>query len=72
MYYTPYCSRAWVLIVRLFSSAADQFPLDVQEAEEKFDLALIATLEIDVVPQLGDARVPDSVIVCYLHCNTYG
>ena len=36
--------------------------MDVQEAEENFDLALIASLEIDVVPQLGDPRVPDYVV----------
>lgn len=45
------------------SSVADQFSLQVQEAEEKFDLALIATLEIDVIPHLGDSRVPDAIIV---------
>ncbi|KAH8105097.1 hypothetical protein BXZ70DRAFT_887449 [Cristinia sonorae] len=44
-------------------SAADSFPLDVQEAEENFDLALIASLEIDVVPHLGDSRVPDDAVV---------
>ena len=36
--------------------------MDVQEAEENFDLALIASLEIDVVPHLGDSRVPDDVV----------
>jgi hypothetical protein len=45
------------------SSSAERFPLEVQDAEEKFDLALIATLEIDVVPHLGDSRVSDGVIV---------
>ncbi|KZT30047.1 hypothetical protein NEOLEDRAFT_1153423 [Neolentinus lepideus HHB14362 ss-1] len=44
-------------------SATESFPLDVQEAEENFDLALIASLEIDVVPHLGDARVPDYLIM---------
>lgn len=44
------------------SSAADHFPLDVQQAEETFDLALVASLEIDVMPHLGDLRVPDYVI----------
>ncbi|CAL1702898.1 unnamed protein product [Somion occarium] len=43
-------------------SPADNFPLDVQESEENFDLALIASLEIDVVPHLGDLRVPDYVV----------
>ncbi|KAJ6632164.1 hypothetical protein B0H10DRAFT_1976381 [Mycena sp. CBHHK59/15] len=43
-------------------STAEAFSLDVQEAEENFDLALIAALEIDVVPHLGDKRVPDSLV----------
>lgn len=34
----------------------------MQEAEESFDLALVAALEIDVVPYLGDPRVPDYII----------
>lgn len=38
------------------------FPLETQESEENFDLALIASLEIDVVPYLGDPRVPDYLI----------
>lgn len=38
------------------------FHLAEQESEENFDLALIAALEIDVVPHIGDARVPDDVI----------
>lgn len=38
-------------------------PPEVQEAEENFDLALIASLEIDVIPHLGDVRVPDSLIM---------
>ncbi|KAH9917524.1 uncharacterized protein B0H18DRAFT_1123603, partial [Fomitopsis serialis] len=44
-------------------SAADSFPLDMQETEENFDLALIAALEIDVVPYLGDACIPDYLII---------
>ena len=44
------------------SSAADAFPLDVQESEENFDLALIASLEIDVVPYIGDHRIPDVLV----------
>ena len=44
------------------SSAADTFALDVQESEENFDLALIASLEIDVVPYIGDHRIPDSLV----------
>ncbi|RDX44494.1 hypothetical protein OH76DRAFT_1540422 [Lentinus brumalis] len=43
-------------------SAVEQFPLDVQEAEENFDLSLIASLEIDVVPYLGEASVPDYIV----------
>lgn len=52
---------SYPLICR-FSSVAESFPLEVQEAEENFDLALIAALEIDVVPHLGDSRVPDYII----------
>ncbi|KAF5376165.1 hypothetical protein D9757_009328 [Collybiopsis confluens] len=43
-------------------SAADIFPLDVQEEEENFDLALITSLESDVVPHLGARRIPDPVL----------
>ncbi|KAF4587994.1 hypothetical protein EYR38_009955 [Pleurotus pulmonarius] len=43
-------------------SASEEFPLDVQDAEENFDLALISSLEIDVLPYIGDSRVPDSLI----------
>ncbi|KAH7877662.1 thaumatin family-domain-containing protein [Lentinula edodes] len=32
-------------------STAESFPLDIQEEEENFDLSLVASLEIDVVPQ---------------------
>ncbi|KZT66278.1 hypothetical protein DAEQUDRAFT_470892 [Daedalea quercina L-15889] len=44
-------------------SAAESLPLDVQEAEENFDLALVAALEIDVVPYLGEPCIPDYLIV---------
>ena len=44
------------------SSVAETFDLDVQESEEIFDLALIASLEIDVVPYIGDHRIPDSLV----------
>ncbi|KAG6810738.1 hypothetical protein H0H92_010542 [Tricholoma furcatifolium] len=43
-------------------SAAEEFSLEVQETEENFDLALIASLEIDVAPHLGDSRVPDYLV----------
>lgn len=46
------------------SSLALALPLAEQEAEENFDLALLATLEIDVIPSLGaDSRVPDHLTV---------
>ncbi|KIJ97451.1 hypothetical protein K443DRAFT_9869 [Laccaria amethystina LaAM-08-1] len=38
-------------------TAAESLPLAAQEEEEKFDLALIASLEIDVVLHLRDSRV---------------
>lgn len=46
----------------VYSSAVEAFPLEVQEAEENFDLALIASFEIDVAPHLGDKRVPDDLV----------
>ncbi|KAJ4490805.1 hypothetical protein J3R30DRAFT_3752338 [Lentinula aciculospora] len=42
-------------------SVAETFSLDIQEDEENFDLALIAALEIDVVPHLRSRRIPDSI-----------
>ncbi|KAG7085465.1 hypothetical protein E1B28_003026 [Marasmius oreades] len=43
-------------------SSALSFPLSVQESEENFDLTLLSSLEIDVLPHLGDSRIPDQVI----------
>jgi hypothetical protein len=34
----------------------------VQDEEENFDLNLISALEIDVVPHLGDMRLPDTLV----------
>ena len=42
---------------------AETFSLEEQEAEERSDLALVAALEIDVTPYLGDLRVPDYIII---------
>lgn len=40
-----------------------------QEAEENFDLALLATLEIDIIPHLGsDARIPDRLVLAFGKC----
>jgi len=44
------------------SSAADAFSLAEQEEEENFDHHLVASLETDVVPCLGDDRVPAYLI----------
>ncbi|KAL4066352.1 hypothetical protein V8B97DRAFT_2111374 [Scleroderma yunnanense] len=44
-------------------SAAETFSLEEQEAEEKFDLSLINCLKIDLIPHLGNPRVPDYLIV---------
>jgi hypothetical protein len=44
------------------SSTAENFDLEDQEAEENYDLALISSLEIDLVPHLGGPRVPDNLI----------
>ncbi|KAF7290808.1 Protein MON2 [Mycena indigotica] len=43
-------------------SIFESFPLEKQEEEENFDLALIGALEIDVVPYLGNERVPDYLV----------
>ena len=48
--------------IYLLSTAAESLPLDVQDAEENFDLALLSTLEVDVLPHLGSVRIPDYVI----------
>ena len=43
-------------------SQAESFPLEAQEEEETFDLSLISALEIDVVPYLGDSRIPGYLV----------
>lgn len=48
--------------VTISSSAAEALSLDAQEAEENFDRSLIFSIENDVVPHLGDARVPDAMV----------
>ena len=53
------CSSRRLLIP--LSSAAESFTLEMQDAEENFDLSLLAALEIDVVPHLGNARLRDSL-----------
>ncbi|KAG5638067.1 hypothetical protein H0H81_002035 [Sphagnurus paluster] len=52
----------FAVIYKTASSVSESFPLEVQEAEENFDLALVASLEIDVAPHLGDERVPDDLV----------
>jgi hypothetical protein len=44
------------------SSPIDSLPLSEQEDEENFDQSLITSLETDVIPCLGDDRVPDYLI----------
>ena len=44
------------------SSDAEAFSLSEQEEEENFDHHLVASLETDVVPCIGDDRVPDYLI----------
>lgn len=63
-WYVDWAASPLVHVFNLHSSVAEQMPIDVQAAEEKFDLSLIATLEIDVVPHLGNARVPEQLVVC--------
>ncbi|KAG2129622.1 hypothetical protein DEU56DRAFT_741289 [Suillus clintonianus] len=59
----------WRQIIEVFRggiladcTATEGFSLEDQEAEESFDLSLISSLEIDLVPHLGDTRVPDHLI----------
>ncbi|KAG1868360.1 hypothetical protein DFJ58DRAFT_698074 [Suillus subalutaceus] len=59
----------WRQIIEVFRggiladcTATEGFSLEDQEAEENFDLSLISSLEIDLVPHLGDTRVPDYLI----------
>lgn len=59
----------WRQIIEVFRggiladcTATEGFSLEDQEAEESFDLSLISSLEIDLVPHLGDMRVPDHLI----------
>ena len=49
-------------LARIISSDTDSFSLSEQEDEENFDLPLISSLETDVIPCLGDDRVPDYLI----------
>lgn len=59
----------WKEMVETFSSAllADcqselLLELSQQQAAENFDLAFVASLELDVLPSLGHPRVPDKII----------
>jgi hypothetical protein len=54
--------RTFRLIRYASSSIAETFPLDEQEAEENLDLALIASLESDVLPDLDGPRIPDDLV----------
>ncbi|EIN06524.1 hypothetical protein PUNSTDRAFT_90162 [Punctularia strigosozonata HHB-11173 SS5] len=62
--------RVWRQIIDVFRggiladcSPAEFMTLEQQAAEENFDLALVAALEVDVIPHLGDPRVPESLVV---------
>ncbi|OAV93395.1 hypothetical protein PTTG_11843 [Puccinia triticina 1-1 BBBD Race 1] len=59
----------WKQVVENFSCvlSADCKPellldLDQQQAEENFDLAFVASLELDILPYLGHSRIPDDII----------
>lgn len=47
----------------ILSRISDSLPLEEQEAEEMFDISLIAALEVDVIPSVADTRVSDQIIV---------
>ncbi|EPQ28595.1 uncharacterized protein PFL1_03898 [Pseudozyma flocculosa PF-1] len=43
-------------------SAASELPAEQQEADERFDLCLLATIERHVLPVLGGEAVPDDLV----------
>jgi hypothetical protein len=65
-WYVPLLVRLTIFLfpalARIISSDADSFSLSEQEDEENFDLSLVSSLEADVIPRLGDDRVPDYLI----------
>ena len=60
--YYEYVQGGLLLKQSILSAAAEALPLEVQETEESFDFSLIASLEIDVAPYLGDGRVSDHLV----------
>lgn len=54
------------------SSPADSFPFAQQEQEAMFDLKLVAALESNVVPHLGDIRIPDSLVTHFARILAQG
>ena len=46
----------------LDSSMILSLPQEEQESEELFDLPIVASLEADIIPILGESRIPDHVI----------
>lgn len=55
--------RGLIMSLTVHSSTAETFTHTVQDEEESFDLGLIASLEVDVVPHIAKTRVPDDVVV---------
>ncbi|KZV66097.1 hypothetical protein PENSPDRAFT_689284 [Peniophora sp. CONT] len=53
-------------------SPADSFPFAQQEQEAMFDLKLVAALESNVVPHLGDTRIPDSLVTHFARILAQG
>jgi hypothetical protein len=47
----------------VLSSVTTTLQLDEQEADENFDFSVIASLENEVVPHLGDPRLSDEVVM---------
>jgi hypothetical protein len=50
-------------ILTVYSSSVEGLPLEDQEAEEIFDRNLLIALEKEVVPRIGNAKIPDHVIM---------
>lgn len=49
--------------MRIGSQREEQLPFEDREAAELFDFSLISSIETDVVPFVGDSRVPDELVM---------
>ena len=54
------------------SSVIETFPLEAQAEDESFDLMVVEALKIDVLPFIGDSRVPDHVVQQFANVLQHG